>query len=55
MSASNGEHAEIVRAIAAGDYARARKAGEKHIISEPADTDGVFRTRHTQRAGRQSD
>jgi DNA-binding GntR family transcriptional regulator len=31
MKASNAEHAEIVRAIAAGDVARAREAGEAHI------------------------
>jgi len=31
MKASNAEHAEIVRAIAAGDAARAREAGEAHI------------------------
>ena len=31
MRASNAEHTEIVRAIAAGDAARAREAGESHI------------------------
>ncbi|GGF15572.1 GntR family transcriptional regulator [Aliidongia dinghuensis] len=31
MRASNAEHAEIVRAIAAGDPVRARAAGETHI------------------------
>jgi DNA-binding GntR family transcriptional regulator len=31
MRASNAEHAEIVRAIAAGDPVRARTAGELHI------------------------
>ncbi|HEV2674651.1 MAG TPA: GntR family transcriptional regulator [Aliidongia sp.] len=31
MRASNAEHTEIVRAIAAGDPARAREAGELHI------------------------
>jgi len=32
MQASNAEHAEIVRAIAARDPARARAAGESHIL-----------------------
>lgn len=32
MAASNAEHAEIVDAIAAGDAARARTAGEAHIL-----------------------